>query len=332
MSDATQRDVPQTPAMSVVVITPDRYDTIRDVMRALAAQSAKQELEIVIVAPSAPLVPADAPEVRDFMAISVLPFAHVARAAAAARAAAIHAARAPIVAFVEDHSFPQPGWARALIEAHRKPYAAVGPAVGNANPGSTIGWANLLIEYAPWMEPACARAVDHLPGHNSSYKRAVLLPYGQELESLLEAESILHWELRSRGLQLWLEPAALTLHMNFTSLAASTRLRLHGGRLFAGARARQWSRARRLAYAAAAPLIPVVRLRRILADTRAARRNSALPHLTYPALLFLLLCDAAGEFMGYVSGAGAEAQRAATFEINADRRPTPTKQCDPAGR
>ncbi len=326
------RDAPLTPTMSVVVVTPDRYDTIRGVIRSLAAQSVKHELEIVIVASSAPLIPTDAPELQGFMAVSMVPFAQVARATAAARAAAVHAARAPIVAFVEDHSFPQPGWAQALIEAHRGPYAAVGPAVGNANPTSTIGWANLLIEYAPWMEPARAQAIDHLPGHNSSYKREVILEYGPALASMLEAESILHWDLRSRGLQLRLEPAARTLHMNFTSLAASTRLRLHGGRLFAGARARQWSTARRLAYAAAAPIIPMVRLRRILAQSRAARRHSRIPNLTYPALLFLLACDAAGEFAGYLLGVGAEAQRAATFEFNADRRQPPQTNAVPQAR
>ena len=89
--------------------------------------------------------------------------------------------------------------------------------------------------------------------------------------------------------------------------------------MFAAARARRWSFARRIGYAAAAPLIPLVRLRRILAQIR-RRRDSSLPASTFPALALLLACDAAGEMAGYLLGAGAEAQRGGEFEFHRDRR------------
>lgn len=306
------------PTMSIVVITPDRFDTISTVLRHVHAQSVRDELEIVIVAPTVDAIPLDAPIVQGFHSVRVVPFGAVASSTAAARAAGVRAARAPLVAFVEDHCFPQPGWAVALIAAHREPWAAVGPAVGNANPHSAIGWANLLIEYSPWLEPTTAGAVEHLPGHNSSYKRNVLLQYGPDLETMLEAESILHWDLRAKGFALLLEPAATTLHMNFTTMGASMRLRFHGGRLFAAGRARNWSRGRRLVYSAATPLIPLVRLRRILPQAW-RRRAAALPVKVFPALAFLLVCDGAGEMAGYLLGAGAEAQRASEFEFHVDR-------------
>jgi hypothetical protein len=34
------------------------------------------------------------------------------------RSAGIGAARSPVIAFIEDHSVPDPGWAESLIEAH----------------------------------------------------------------------------------------------------------------------------------------------------------------------------------------------------------------------
>ena len=309
------------PTMSVVVITPDGYDTISRVLRHVHAQSVKEELEIVVVAPTVDAIPLDAPAVQGFQAVRVVPFGAVASSTAAARAAGVRAARAPIVAFVEDHCFPQPGWAAALIAAHREPCAAVGPSVGNANPHSAVSWANLLIEYAPWLEPATAGAVEHLPGHNSSYKRNILLEYGPTLETMLETESILHWDLRAKGFVLLLEPAATSLHMNFTTIGASMRLRFHGGRLFAAARARRWTLGRRLIYTAAAPLIPLVRLRRILAQAW-RWREAAPPANAFPALAFLLACDAAGEMAGYLLGAGAEAQRAGGFEFHVDRHAT----------
>jgi Glycosyl transferase family 2 len=314
-----ERDMTNHPSMSVVIITPDGYDTIRTVLQHLHSQSARPELELVIVAPVAEAVAVDSPALQGFWAVSVVPFGGILSSTAAARAAGVRAAGAAVVAFVEDHSFPQPGWAEALIAAHRQPWAAVGPAVGNANPDSAISWANLLIEYAPWLEPAAGGAVDHLPGHNSSYKRSILLEYGPNLETMLEAESILHWNLRAKGHRLYLEPAARTLHINFTGYAASARLRFHGGRLFAAARARPWSRARRLAYTAAAPLLPVVLFRRLRAQVQQRGLSSTLPRHVIPALLFLLICSAAGELAGYLLGAGAEAGRIGEFEFHKDR-------------
>jgi len=319
VNDQIEPAAEDVPAMSVVVITPDHHETISAVLRHVHAQSVKEQLEIVIVAPAPDALPLHGPAFNGFHGVRVVPFGAVASSTAAARAAGVRAARAPIVAFVEDHSFPQPGWAAALIAAHRGLWAAVGPAIGNANPCNAVSWANLLIEYSPWMEPAAAAPVEHLPGHNSSYKRKILLGYGATLETMLESESILHWDLRAKGFDLLLEPAALALHVNFTTITASARLRFHGGRMFAAARARRWSSGRRIAYAAAAPLIPLVRLRRILAQIR-RRRNSPLPANTFPALALLLGCDAAGEMAGYLLGAGAEAQRGGEFEFHGDRR------------
>lgn len=70
-----------------------------------------------------------------------------------ARASGIRAASAPIVVLTEDHSFPEPGWAEALIRAHQQPWAVVGPVILNANPGSRVSWANLIIEYNEWLAP-----------------------------------------------------------------------------------------------------------------------------------------------------------------------------------
>jgi hypothetical protein len=87
--------------------------------------------------------------------------------------------------------------------------------MANANPHSLVSWANLIIEYAEWMEPVPAGVAEHLPGYNGTNKRALLLEYGDRLEAMLEAESILRWDLRAKGHQLYLEPAAKTDHQDF---------------------------------------------------------------------------------------------------------------------
>jgi hypothetical protein len=113
--------------------------------------------------------------------------------------------------------------------------------------------------------------------------------------------------------------------MNYSTAAASISLRFHAGRIFAAARARSWSIGKRLCYGAAAPLIPVVRLRRVLAQVR-GRLREPLPSNTFPALLMLLVCDAAGEMTGYFLGAGNAAKRAGKFEFHAQRQPVAPKR------
>ncbi len=110
---------------------------------------------------------------------------------------------------------------------------------------------NLIIEYAEWIEPVPAGVAEHLPGHNGKYKRALLMECGDRLEAMLEAESILQWDLRAKGHQLYLEPAAKTYHQNFSAPFSWVALRLDVGRLFAASRARTWSPWRRLLYACA---------------------------------------------------------------------------------
>jgi hypothetical protein len=219
----------------------------------------------------------------------------------------------------EDHVFPARDWAETLIEAHRGSWAAVGPAMANANPQTAMSWANLLIEYADWLDPAPAGVREHLPGHNSAYKRALLLDYGAELEEMLAAESVLHWNLRARGHQLYLEPKAKTYHQNFSSFTGSIRLRFHGGRLFAGARAQSWSWAQRWLYVIGAPLIPLIRLRRIIgAVIQPGRNRDVLPRVL-PALLFLLVVDGLGELAGYALGEGDAMQHLSDMEFHRPR-------------
>jgi hypothetical protein len=238
---------------------------------------------------------------------------------AAARAAGVRQASASLVALAEDHSYPDAHWAEALIAAHRGPWAVAGPAMCNANPESTLSWANLAVEYGPWLHPASGGEVDHLPGHNSCYKRDLLLAYGSQLETMLEAESVLHWDLRGKGHQLYLEPKAKTFHLNYSLTVPTILLRFLGGRLFAASRARSWSTVRRLLYCAASPLIPLVRLRRVWRDLRRASMSSRLPRHILPVLAFTLACDAAGEMIGYLFGSGQTMRKLSDMEFHRDR-------------
>lgn len=304
--------------MSVVIATPDCYETIRKTIGHLRAQTVKDRLEIVIVAPSRQTLDLDESELRDFHQYRVVEVGAM-ESIARANAAGIRQSSAPIVALTEDHSFPDPDWAEALIKAHRQPYAAVGPVVRNANPNSAVSWADFLIGYGPWMEPTPAGTVEHLPGHNSSYKRAVLLEYGDELETMLEAETVLHWNLRAKGYDLYLEPAAKTAHTNFGRLSSWVPVMFHCGRVFAADRSRHWSLGRRLFFVGGSPLIPLVRLWRILRQMRRLRRQHGLLPRILPALIIGLSLDAVGQMIGCACGAGDSKQKLSEFEFHRDR-------------
>jgi hypothetical protein len=309
------------PALSVIIVTPDSYDTIGDLLGALRAQTMRNALELVIVAPAASALSAGIADLDDFACWRIVELG-ILRTVAQAKTAGIWCATAPVVVLTEDHSLPDPAWAQALIDAHGQGWSAVGPAMGNGNPQSLISWADFIIGYGPWFNPPGAGEVHELPGHNTSYKRDLLLEYGERLEELLAAESILHQELRARGHRLYLEPAARTFHSNFTQPSRWIPYLAYSGRLFAARRARSWPLPRRVAYSAGACLIPLVRLKRLLPGIRRSGPD-LLPRVLAPLLLALVV-DAVGQWLGYTFGAGEAAERLARLEFHRNGVPAHT--------
>ena len=66
-----------SPEMSVVIITPDRFAAIRRAITHLRAQSVRDQLEVVIVAPSAEELEADDLELAPFHSVQVLSLIHI---------------------------------------------------------------------------------------------------------------------------------------------------------------------------------------------------------------------------------------------------------------
>jgi len=306
------------PEMSVVIVTPDDYETIRKVIRCLHAQTVRDRLQLIIVAPSAETLVVEHPELKDFFQYRVIGIGKIG-SLASANAAGLRQADAPVVAFVEEHSYPDPEWAEALIKAHQQPWAAVGPVMRNANPERLTSWVDFLISYGRWLDPAPAGPIDHLPGHNSSYKRNILLDYGSALEDMIEAESVLHWDLGAKGYQLYLEPAAKTFHLNFERFSSWKSAQFHSGRLFAVTRAKRWSLLRRLFYIGGTPLIPVVCLWRILRHLRRTQKQYHLFPQILPILILGLVINAAGEMAGLLLGVGSAKERMRDLEFHRER-------------
>lgn len=306
------------PSLSVILITPDTFETVRRTCGYLAAQSIAERLELVLCVPRKSELHADTEMLARFCRVTLVETGDC-RVVAQAKAMGVRRASALYVAFIEEHAFPHPQYARHLLESLEQGYAAAGPLMVNANPKLAASWANFVIEYGPWAGWTEARSPAHLPGNNGSYRRESLLSFGSDLETMLDAESLLHWELGKRGERLRQEPRAQVFHVNITAFQPFWKVHFYYSRMFASARAAAWPVWKRVIYAAGGALIPIVRLKRHWPDVRRATpapcRNSAFR--TFLALG--LVSAAAGEIVGYLAGAGRSRERIYWLEFHRSR-------------
>lgn len=303
------------PAMSVVIGTPDTFSTIATTVAYLAEQTLADRLQLVIVCPQRNTLDMPCDAVLAFYDTLIVETDALV-SLGNVNAIGIRAATAPIIALAEDHCFPAPDWAAHLLDRHKGPWAAVGPVMKNANPENTVSTADFLLAYGKWAFPQKGGAVDYLPGHNSSYKREALVPFDKELEHYFSAEFVLHEQMRANGHRLFLEPRAIASHTNFSRWRSYLPMHVSAGRSFAASRSRYWKLRRRLVYLIGSPLIPLVRLQRILLQLHETGCPTGELLRTLPALTAGLVFSAVGEALGYAAGEGNSRHSLAFFEFH----------------
>ena len=314
-----------SPPLSVVLASPDEFPTLRTVLSFLGMQTIKDKIELILVAPERSSFDVDASLVQGYWGLRIVRIPKV-RSVAQANAAGVRAARGNVIALAEDHCFPAPTWAEALLTAHQAPHAAVGPVVCNANPATWISWADFLAGYGPWMASGSLRPVGFLPGHNTSYKREVLEDLGDDLENMLEAETVLHQRLAAQGCSLHTEPKAVVSHVNFALLDSWADAQFLNGRMFAGIRCQDWGIGKRLLYFVGSPAIPLVRTARSLDSLQRAPMSGAMKIKTLFGLLFGMAVDGFGQMLGYAAGPGSARDRLARLEFHRFRHIPPSER------
>lgn len=312
------------PELTAIVVIPDTFQTVARTVAKLHNQTAVSQMEVVFVHP---------PQANGSIPVTALDRFHSIQtrelptiAFASAMAEGVRAARAPIVAFTEDHSFPAPNWAERLIAAHNKPLAphnkpiaVVGPAMRCGNPNSFVSLADFYIGYGKWADPIESGVHDFMMGHNGSYQRTLLLEYDTRLEEMLDAETILQYDLGRRGYQFWLEATTYTEHLNYEDIRFWVRYMIYYGRVFAALRAESWQSWKRALYALAFPLIPFVRFTRVRADIQRAKFPLEKRWRLYAVVLAGLVLDAVGQGLGYAFGRGTIATHQIEFEFHRER-------------
>jgi hypothetical protein len=286
----------------------------------LCAQTAINALEIVVVDVAAGGVPKlSIPSGAPVAIVSACGLEHWGKA----RRLGLERTSAPIIAFVEEHCFTEPGWAAALIEAHEGPWACVGYGFRNANPESYVSRAAMVTDYGLWLDGAPRGRVWWLPGNNVSYKREAFLSLGDRLEGALATDFVAQETFRERGLPMFVEPRALAKHMNFTTVHETAITNYVWCRAMAARRADAagWSQVRRIAQALVTPATaPIYRVARLVGKLRGWGTLGQFA-ASLPVLLVVSLCAGVGEAAGYVLGAGNAEAQLKRWELDVERVP-----------
>jgi|SRR5579871_911029 len=300
------------PRLSVILLSLDGGASLRKVVRHLSTHQWASQFEIVVaITEEAPLA---LDEPHGFAGFRVVR-APVGDNIGKGRAVAIRAASAPFVVLAEDHSFPVDGWAQALLAPLEAGAAAVGPQILVANPATSISWTDAILCYGDYLRPVQQNATKHLPWHNSAYRRDLLLAFGDRLEFLLRADSLVQAALADQGHRFAITPHAATDHCNYSLLGPHWIALYWGNRLYGATRAtrEKWTAGRRLFRAAAWPAIVGLRLWRAARICLTLRDDRIRYRTLIPMLLASAMVAATGEVWGYLFGLGRNTLRRRSY-------------------
>jgi hypothetical protein len=194
----------------------------------------------------------------------------------------------------------------------------------NGNAGVGISDAVWVMSYPPsWRPPARHGSCHGIPGHNSAYRRDVLIAMEGALPALLQNEVLLQWRLRDQGYEIGIDPAIKVAHLGETSTAQLIRSYFVMHRHFGSVRARmyRWSLLSRILRVLATPLVPAIRFARFSYSALHERPADVQIILRFaPVILVAQSAAALGMAAGYVLGPGDSGRQLLEFETSTERR------------
>jgi hypothetical protein len=301
------------PRLSVVCFASPHRERTQRCLEALGAQTAIEEIELILLDGGDP---ADRPDPPPGLA-TVVEELPPEPTLGASRALGIRTASDSVaIAFMSDHCYPRPGWARALIDAYREPWGAVGFVFTCPAPRTYGGRAAKIADHGPWLNATRAGRVDSISYCEASFRRDLLDRLGDDLEWMLETDFSLQQRITEEGLAMALEPEAVIVHENVSTVLGNARLSYQWSRLV-GARhlGPDAGFARRVLYALVAPVaVPVMRTLRLIRDTRETVPRHELA-TALPAIIVKNLFEGVGQADGYLRGAGDASARVMAAEL-----------------
>ncbi|HEY0443108.1 MAG TPA: hypothetical protein VGC90_02700 [Candidatus Limnocylindrales bacterium] len=292
------------PAISIVVSTVQGWPEIEANVATweVAAEAAGGE---VIVVDSSGNQPPPTGAIRPTTSWQSVPEASIFQG----RGAGYALAKAPIVAVTEDHCRVAPDWGVRLLDAFaaNPNAAAVGGSVENAATESLIDWASYFVVQASIIPPIQSGRVGRLAGAvNVAYRREALGGL-DDFDGLGAMDGLHQRQLRLSGAELVADDSIRVRHDQSLGFQGTTAIHFHAGRTFAGFLRHRMDR---LAWfrLAAVGLVPWARFFRAVART-SSRGYAPTVARAWPAMLWLLYCQAAGHVVGFAAGPGDSPRR-----------------------
>jgi hypothetical protein len=305
-----------SPLLSVIVtIASDTIDEpsvehLRPCLESLAGQIDAPPMEVIV--PHQPGFPAIRSLHTEFPAVRFLEIGDLKRFSGRSgsrehhnelRARGVAAATGAIVALTEDHAIVAPEWCASIVDVHRssgEQVAVVGGPIDNAS-SSLLSWAVYFREFGQFQSPI--REVESFgPSDvNVSYKRCALENIREIWTDTFEERAV-NDLLRRSGRQIRFSPRA-AVYQKRINLRLSTALRERWiwGRSYGCWRG--LSGARRLAWAAVSPVLPIVLVARAAVTVARKKRNRFMFLKALPLLTLITAAWCGGEMSAYLSGA-----------------------------
>lgn len=289
------------PDMTVVVASVNGLPYPLACLTALADQEGDLASEVIVADCTGPATVA---AIRErFPEVKVLAFDEQ-KSVPWLRAAGIQAATGRLVAVTEDHCVPHADWYRRIVEVQQQTgWAGVGGGVENGSVDRLVDWAVFFCEYSQHMAPVPEGPSPFIPGMNVAYDMDALGPLRDVFAEGLW-ENFLHDKMRAGGFVLGMDPRILVSHQKYFTVPMFLSERFHYSRSFAGMRVEGAPLKRRLAWAAATPLLPGLLLVRITRNVLRRRRHLLWFVRSLPLIVLFSTMWAIGELVGYLTGPG----------------------------
>ena len=209
------------PELSVVVSTGALHHRTMICLEGIFAEAGIEECEVIVVDGSA----GDHSDL--YARFPGLRYVHVAERTldGDARLEGARIARAPIVAYIEDHAAPRKGWLAAVRRAFASSdkIAVVNYAIWREPDAGYVYRSFQLMFYGHWMEPVTTGPIRYPSMQNLAYRRDLLLDVCQNNPELLETEYLVHRRLLADGWTVWLDADAVVSHECYTDFVTGCR-------------------------------------------------------------------------------------------------------------
>lgn len=211
-----------------------------------------------------------------------------------------------VIAFLEGHCRPAPDWCARMLAAHRASHAAIGGPIEKGLPDeggndTSLNWSVYLADYSRYMLPLPEGAAHGLSDCNVSYKRSALEATRAHWTTEFH-ENVVNGALRASGATLWFDPSVAVFEQRKLSVSQALRDRFSFGRLFGSTRVPGVALPKRLAWSAAALLMPPLLVARVAGNLQRRGRHRDQLLRCLPALTMISAAWMAGEAVGYLTG------------------------------